>query len=106
MFTAKKTKPDWQKETDVCAAEALIEQMQAEAAKPLIPWKEYDRKSIAIKSHVNHLITDGLDVWIAFHARMTKGGQYGWIGKDWEIIGTPITHYAEINYPSPSGKYC
>ncbi|QDA30232.1 hypothetical protein [Paenibacillus polymyxa] len=103
MYTAKNTKADRQANTNVCTAG---EQEQDESAKPLIPWKEYDRKSRAIKSHVNHLITDGLDVWIAFHARLTKGGQYGWFGKDWEIIGTPITHYAEINYPSPTGKYC
>ncbi|MDN4090886.1 hypothetical protein [Paenibacillus polymyxa] len=104
MYTAKNIKAAYQQEnTNVCIAR---EQQQHESAKPLIPWKKYDRKSRAIKSNVNHLITDGLDIWIAFHARMAQSGQYGWFGKDWEIIGTPITHYAEINYPSPAEKYC
>lgn len=104
-MTAKKTTSDWRNKTNVYSEESLGGQDQDKSAKSLIPWKEYDRRSKAIKRHVNHLITDGRDVWVAFHARMAKGGQYGWYGKDWEIIGTPITHYAEINYPSPQG-YC
>jgi hypothetical protein len=64
----------------------------------MIEWKEYKNESRDIKSHKNHLITDGLNVWIAFHASHQRYG-YTWYGEDNEPLILPVTHYAEVNLP-------
>lgn len=67
----------------------------------MIEWIKYDRNSREIESHVNHLITDGRNVWIAEHAKYVNGDGYGW-HEDREPLNLPVTHWAKINLPKPT----
>jgi hypothetical protein len=64
----------------------------------MIEWIEYDRTSRDIESHKNHLITDGLNVWIAQHAKYVNGTGYGW-HEDREPLHLPVSYWAKINLP-------
>jgi hypothetical protein len=64
----------------------------------MIEWIKYDRNSREIESHKNHLITDGLNIWVAQHAKYVSRDGYGWHeGK--ERLSLPVTHWAKINLP-------
>ena len=71
----------------------------------MIEWIEYDRDSRAIESHVNHLITDGLHVWIAQHAKFVNYDGYGW-HEDRKPLNfkVPVTHWAKLNLPWEESK--
>jgi hypothetical protein len=65
----------------------------------MIEWIKYDSNSREIESHKTHLITDGLNVWFAHHAKYVNGGTgYGW-HEDREPLHLPVTHWAKINLP-------
>lgn len=71
----------------------------AAESKPMIEWIKYDRNSREIESHVNYLITDGLNIWLAQHAKLINNSGYGWHGDDRCALNLPVTHYAHINLP-------
>lgn len=64
----------------------------------MIEWTKYDSTSREIESHVNHLITDGLNIWVAQHAKCLYRDGYGW-HEGRELLHLPITHWAKINLP-------
>lgn len=64
----------------------------------MIEWIEYDHSSRDIESHKNHLITDGLNVWTAQHAKYINRDGYGW-HENRKPLNLPVTHWAKINLP-------
>jgi hypothetical protein len=65
----------------------------------LIEWVKYDRYSRNIESHKDHLVTDGLKVWIAQHAKLIKADGYGWHDQNNEPLNIAVTHWAKKVLP-------
>lgn len=65
----------------------------------MIKWIKYDPYSRDIESHVNHLITDGSNIWVAYHARRINSPSYTWFDDDREPMTVPVTHWSPINLP-------
>lgn len=65
----------------------------------MINWIKYDRTDRSIVSHVDHLITDGLNIWIAQHAKLINGNGYGWHDEDRDPMNVPVSHWSPINLP-------
>ena len=70
----------------------------------MIEWIEYDMNSRKIESHVDHLITDGRNVWVAQHAKYKHREGYGWHDGR-EPLSLPVTHWAKINLPNAEMVY-
>lgn len=64
----------------------------------MIPWRKYDPTDRSIPSHVPHLITDGSNTWIGYHAKVVNRSEYRWYD-DNDPMCLPITHWAPINLP-------
>jgi hypothetical protein len=65
----------------------------------MIQWQKYDPFSRDIESHVNHLITDGRNIWVAYHEKRIYAPGYTWFDDEREPMGVPVTHFAFINLP-------
>ncbi|MCM3208508.1 hypothetical protein [Paenibacillus illinoisensis] len=70
----------------------------------MIEWRKYRKNDRSIKSHVPHLITNGIGTEIAFHASNPNLGYtwYKWTsdtGYDRLVDMPVVTHYAPINLP-------
>lgn len=70
----------------------------------MIEWIEYDSTSRDIESHVAHLVTDGMNVWTALHAKLLIDSGYGWTHLDTRLMYRPVTHWAKINLPWEESK--
>ncbi|RKN86768.1 hypothetical protein [Paenibacillus ginsengarvi] len=64
----------------------------------MIDWIKYDPYSREIESHVNHLATDGQQVWVAAHTKNPHRSGYNWYDGRY-MINSEITHWAKINLP-------
>lgn len=68
----------------------------------MIDWQKYDPTDRSIESHVPHLVTDGINVRVGFHASTPNG--YKWFRENPkspidELLRMPVTHFAPINLP-------
>ncbi|OMF00269.1 hypothetical protein BK124_11460 [Paenibacillus amylolyticus] len=92
---------EFKESVDHMSKEDLTRQLYLAIHTPTegIPWCKYDPTDRSIPSHVPHLITDGSNRWIGFHAKRINTPEYTWFDDEREPMNLPITHWAPINLP-------
>lgn len=63
----------------------------------MIHWRKYNPTDRSIESHRNHLVSDGRNTLVAWHASVPGTGECAWRINN-SIIGW-VTHWAPINLP-------